>query len=265
MPNKYLAREDAPFDAALWSKLDAAMIDAASRELTGRRLLEVEGPYGLGLKAIPRPDKTTESGLIASQPLPVLSIYEEFTLGTRDLANYEREGAALSLQPVVQAARRCAQREDALIFYGAPGIEAVDGLFNVPGAHSFELADWSEVGAAADDVIQAVTELDTAGFHGPYIMALAPERYNMLLRLYERGNKTELEHLQMMVTDGIVKAPALEEGGLLMATGRQFASLILGQDMTVGFLGPAGDHVEFFVSESLVLRIRVPEALCALT
>ncbi len=264
MPNKYLAREDAPFDATVWSKLDAAMVDAASRELAGRRLLDIEGPFGLGLKTVPLPDKMTESGFVASRVLPVLSIYEEFTLGVRDLANYEREGITLSMRPVVEAARRCTRREDELLFNGAPDVDGVDGLLNVPGAHAFELGDWSEVGTAVADVIQAVTELDEAGFHGPYVMALAPERYNLLLRLYERGNKTELEHLKMVVTEGVVKAPALEEGGVLLAAGRQFASLILGQDMTVGFIGPVGDQIEFFVSESLVLRIRVPEAICAL-
>jgi len=34
--------------------------------------------------------------------------------------------------------------------------------------------------------------------------------------------------------------------------------------MTVGFIGPASDRMEFFVVESLALRIRRPDAVCML-
>jgi len=67
-----------------------------------------------------------------------------------------------------------------------------------------------------------------------------------------------------MVTGGVFKAPILESGGVLLASGRQFASIVLGQDMTIGFIGPAGGEVEFSISESLALRIRQPQALCVL-
>ena len=108
MANKYLAREDAPFDAEIWDVLDAAMKQAAKNQLVGRRLLDVQGPFGLGLKSVPLGDAESESGLIASQVLPVLFIQESFTLGTRDVANYEREGIALDTCPVSDAARECA-------------------------------------------------------------------------------------------------------------------------------------------------------------
>ena len=45
---------------------------------------------------------------------------------------------------------------------------------------------------------------------------------------------------------------------------RQFATIVVGQDMTVGFVGPAGDEIEFTISESLVPRIRRPQAVCIL-
>jgi uncharacterized linocin/CFP29 family protein len=66
------------------------------------------------------------------------------------------------------------------------------------------------------------------------------------------------------VADGIVKAPALKKGGVLLASGRQFCSLCLGQDMTIGYTGPAGENLEFYVTESLALLIKVPGAICLL-
>jgi uncharacterized linocin/CFP29 family protein len=102
--------------------------------------------------------------------------------------------------------------------------------------------------------------MDKAGFHGPYTLAVAPERYNHLFRPVRPMNS----NLQALVTDGIFKAPALESGGILMASGRQYASIVLGQDMNLDYNGPVGENLEFSVSESLALLIRDPRAICVL-
>lgn len=261
MTNKYLAREDAPFGSEVWEVLDSAMKQAAESQLVGRRLLDVEGPFGLGLKSVPLGDEETDAGLIASQVLPVVFVQRAFTLGTRDVANYEREAIALDTCPVSETARECARLEDTLIFHGTTN---VPGLLSVSGSTSMNLLSWDEVGAAAKGVIEAITRLDDAGFHGPYSLALAPERYNLLFRLYPQGKQSELEHIKTMVTDGVFKTPILKEGGVLLASTAQCASIVLGQDMTVGYVGPAGAKQEFTVSESLTVRIRQPKAICVL-
>ncbi|NYT07778.1 MAG: bacteriocin family protein, partial [Methanomicrobiales archaeon] len=132
------------------------------------------------------------------------------------------------------------------------------------GANSQKLASWSTVGKAADDVIQAMIALDEAGYHGPYALTLAPARFNLLYRRYVQGIGTELEHLKSIVTDGIFKAPVLKTGGVLIATGRQYASIVIGQDMTTGFVGPSGDALEFSITESLALVVREPASICVL-
>jgi uncharacterized linocin/CFP29 family protein len=259
--NRYLAREDAPFGTATWQLLDQTMVETARSQLTGRRLLPIEGPYGLGLKTVPLRDEASAEGLVASKTLPVVLIQEHFTLPTRDLLNYEQEGVALDTTAVQDAALSVARREDALLFEGHGD---VPGLMNTVGVQSLEISAWESVGAAADELIEAVSLLDEAGFHGPYSLALTPRLYNRLLRRYPQGNMTELQHLQQMITDGIVKAPALEAGGVLLASDRQHASIVLGQDMTIGFIGPAGSEVEFSLSESLTVRVRHPQAVCIL-
>jgi uncharacterized linocin/CFP29 family protein len=75
---------------------------------------------------------------------------------------------------------------------------------------------------------------------------------------------TEMEHIQTLVTGGLVKVPILKDGGVLLAVGRQYASIVLGQDMTVGFIGPDEEKLEFSVSESLALYLRVPASVCVL-
>lgn len=261
MANKYLGRDGAPFGEEIWAVMDAIMVEAAKAQLAGRRLLPLEGPYGLGLKAIPLPDAEVVSGMFVSQLLPLVYLTEEFEIPLRDLAAYEREGLAFNAQPIAQAAIACARREDELLFHGAAGLP---GLLTAPGVQKAKLSDWSPVGAAMDDLIRAVTALDEAGFHGPYALGLAPTRYNLLFRRYPDGSMTEREHVQTLVTAGLVKVPILKDGGVLLAVGRQYASIVLGQDMTIGFIGPDEEGLEFSISESLALYLRAPASVCVL-
>ncbi|MGC8787992.1 MAG: family 1 encapsulin nanocompartment shell protein, partial [Anaerolineae bacterium] len=186
-----------------------------------------------------------------------------FVLGTRDLASYEREGVPLDLSAVTEAAIACARLEDDLIFNGLAKLR-LPGLLNVPGHNKVKLSPWEKPGDAAEDVIKSLTALDSSGFHGPYSLALAPSRYNLLFRRYPQGNQTEMEHLQSMVTAGIFKAPILKDGGVLLASGVQYASIVIGQDMSIGFIGPSNGDLEFSISESLVLRVRQPKSICVL-
>jgi uncharacterized linocin/CFP29 family protein len=261
MANKYLARDDAPFGSTVWELLDTTMQEVARSQLVGRRVLDTEGPYGLGLKAVPLADRETGSGLIASQVLPVFFVQKPFSLGTRDIANYERDGLAPDTGPVAEATLECARLEDELIFHGAPN---VPGLLTAEGSSRMDLSSWEEIGAAANDIIHAMTHLDDAGFHGPYCLALAPQRYNLLFRLYPRGKQTELEHLKTMASEGVYKAPILESGGVLLAANVRCAAIVLGQDLNVGYVGPAEGRQEFSISESLAVRIRQPGAICIL-
>jgi uncharacterized linocin/CFP29 family protein len=261
MDGRYLGRDDAPISVETWGLLDTVMVEAAKGILTGRRLLGISGPYGLGLKSIPMSDGKGRKGFITSDCLPVPLIQATFCLGKRDIAAYERDRILFDPCAVATAACACASGEDALIFEGAPG---VPGLLSAKGSQSVKISPWEAVGAAADEIISAVTALDDAGFHGPYCMGLAPRRYNLLFRRYPQGEGTELEHLRTIVTGGIYKAPVLKDGGVLLASGKQFAEIVVGQDMSVGFIGPAEENLEFSISESLVPVIHTPDAVCVL-
>jgi uncharacterized linocin/CFP29 family protein len=268
MSTKYLHREDAPFGSDVWKAVDHVVSEAAKSQLSGRRLLHIEGPYGLGLKSLPGADRAVDSpvegaGLVASAAAPVALIQKPFSLSARDIAAAEQTGLPLPLAPAAEAALACARLEDELIFNGSKPLGA-DGLLNASGTLSAKLKAWTEVGAAVEDIIGAATKLDEAGFHGPYALALGPARFNKLFRRYAQGNATELEHVRQVVTEGIVKAPAVGNGGLLLASGRQYATIVVGQDLSTGFVGPADGGYDFVLSESVALRLLQPAAVCVL-
>ncbi|MDD5143576.1 family 1 encapsulin nanocompartment shell protein [Methanoregula sp.] len=262
MEKDYLGRNEAPISAGTWKLLDTTMIEAAKSQMTGRRLVGIEGPYGLGLKVIPLSDCEIGEGIRSSPFIPVHLVSSSFFLSKRDLAASEKDQMLLDTEPVASAAIECARVEDGIIF---SGIQDTPGLLGAGGPASLALTKWDKIGTAADQIIKAVTMLDDAGLHGPYCMGLAPSQYNLLLRRYPQGDGTELDHIRSILGGDVVKAPVLKKGGVLLASGRQYCSLVIGQDMTIGFNGPAGDSLEFTVSESLALLVRVPEAICVLT
>ena len=266
MASDYLTREDAPFGEEIFSKLDEVVASVAKAQLSDRRLLDIEGPYGLALKSVPLNDAVISDGdvkVLSSATLPLPLIQTQFCLSARDLATFEETGFSLDTESVARAAMAAAEAEDSLLFDGNKKL-GISGLLTADGAQSVKLGKWDEIGTAANDVIAALSALDKAGFHGPYLLALAPDLYNLLYRLLPQGFQAEMQYVESIVGSSVIKAPGIKKGGVLIAEGKQFASIVIGQDMSVGFVGPQGSDYEFKIVESLAPRIRVPASVCVL-
>ncbi|MGD9613885.1 MAG: family 1 encapsulin nanocompartment shell protein [Alphaproteobacteria bacterium] len=262
-----LNRGYAPFPEHAWEMIDNAAASAARDRLTGRRFLDLEGPFGLGLTVIeignddycrqPGPD---EAGQILGHAMQVPMIRKSFRISIRRVAAYLDNGQPLDLSPVEDAAEAVADREEELIYYGQPAF-GVYGLLTVEGRQQIEGGDWSKPNETLNDVINAVTRLDEAGFHGPYALALAPALYNKLFLLFPGTDVAGIEHLRRLATAGIYKASI--EGGVLVDT--RAGVLILGQDLRTGYSSQDGVHYHLYVSESIVLRIDEPKAICVIS
>jgi uncharacterized linocin/CFP29 family protein len=88
MTNAFLTREAAPLSDGLWEVLDKTVLGVARSELAGRRLLEIDGPYGLGLKDVALTDEEVSDGVFVGTTLPLTYIQRRFLLAPRDLAAY---------------------------------------------------------------------------------------------------------------------------------------------------------------------------------
>jgi uncharacterized linocin/CFP29 family protein len=262
-----LNRDHAPFPAQIWGMIDEAAASAARDRLTGRRFLDLEGPFGLGLTVIeignddycrqPGPD---EAGQILGRAIQVPMIRKSFRISIRRVAAHLDNGQPLDLSPAQDAAEAVADREDEFVYRGQPDFGAF-GLLTVEGRQHQEGGDWSALDGALQDVLAAVTKLDDAGFRGPYALALAPALYNGLFRIYPGTDTLQLEHLKRLCTRGIYKAPI--DGGVLVDAPR-VGVLIVGQDLRAGYIGQDGIHYQLYVSESVVLRIDEPKAVCTI-
>lgn len=269
MSDKYLHREGAPFGAAVWEKIDETVMSVAKARMAGRRLLHLDGPHGLGLQAFGNAGSgsagTDTGGVAVRAPAmtPLLSIERSFALAVRDIAAFESTGQLLDLGSAAKAAAACADQEDALVFNGLKPL-GLEGLLTARGVQSCKLREWKEVGSAVDNILEGVTKLDAEGFQGPYAVALAPALFNTLFRRYLQGDQTEMEHLRQAVTEGIVKAAAIDRGGVLVTAVKELVSIVVGQDLLTAFVGPAGRDYQFAVSETAVLRLAEPTSVCVL-
>jgi uncharacterized linocin/CFP29 family protein len=90
---------------------------------------------------------------------------------------------------------------------------------------------------------------------------LAPALYNNLFRRYPGSDLLQIEHLKRLCTRGIVKANI--DGGVLVAN--DVGSIVIGQDLQIAYLTPDAAHENFAVTESLVLKIEAPDAICTIT
>ena len=252
--------------AELMQQIEKAAVSAARDVLSGRRIIDVEGPYGVGLTTVEvgNDDKCREPGpleasAVVSRALSVPMIYRRFALSKRRIAAFREMGQPLNLKGAEDAAQAVAAREEEFIYFGQPDFN-LSGLLTAPGRQTVKGGNWDNVDEVLTDVINAVNVLDSKGYRGPYGLALAPELYNNLFRRYPGSDLLQIEHLKRLCTRGIVKAAI--EGCVLVA--RDVGSIVLGQDLQISYLATDAAHEHFAVTESLLLKIEAPDAICTI-
>lgn len=262
----YLNRGQSHLPDKIWREIERAAVEAARDRLTGRRFLDLQGPFGVGLTAIEagnddycRQPSADEAGAVMGRTISVPMLRRAFRLSVRRIAGYLENGQPLDLTPAQDAAEAVADREEEFVYRGQPDFQ-LPGLLTHDGRQQLEGGDWAAVERALSDVLAAVTLLDEAGYRGPYALALAPALYNGLFRLYPGSDVSQIQHLRHLCTRGIYKAPI--GGGVLVDP--RVGALVLGQDLQPGYIGQDGVHYQLYLTESIVLRIDEPRAICTI-
>lgn len=263
----YLNRHNAPFEEETWRRIDQAAVKAASDLLTGRRILDVDGPYGVGLTSIeagqddyiPSSQGSRVAQAVMGHAIAVPMLRAECRLSIRRLAAYYDMHLPLDLTPVEDAAEAVAMREEELIYYGQPELH-LQGLMTAEGRNHHDGGDWNDIDQALNDVLAAVNALDHQGFRGPYALALSPALYNGLFRRYAGTSMLQLEHLRRLCQRGVYKASIT--GGVLVDA--RAGKCILGQDLMAGYIGQDGVYYQLYLSESIVFRLDEARAICTI-
>lgn len=267
---------DAPLSVSDFNELDHIVIEAAKKQLTGRRFIELYGPLGRGVQSIHTEvfmepsaahmgfegsfETEIESSKRVNHTIPML--YKDFVLYWRDIEQAKTLDIPIDFSSAANAARDVALLEDKMIFHGAAQFD-IPGLMNVKGRQTHLIGNWHESGSAFQDVVEARGKLMEMNHNGPYALVLSPELYALLHRVHRDTNVLEIEHVREIVTDGVFQSPVLKgKTGVLVNTGRNNLDLAISEDLETAYLGEEGMNHPFRVYETAVLRIKRPSAIC---
>jgi uncharacterized linocin/CFP29 family protein len=260
-----LHRELAPISAAAWDDLEAEIRRTVTRNLAGRRLVDVPEPGGVALAAVTTghldPIDAPAEGVAAHvrRARPLVELRVPFTVDRRDVDDVERGAKDPDWQPAKDAARLIARAEDRAIFegYAAAGIE---GLRAASANPAIALPD--EPREYPNAVARAVTALRLAGVDGPYSLALSADAYTAVNETSDHGYPIH-EHLARLVSGDIVWAPAITGAFLLSTRGGDF-ELRVGQDLSVGYESHDATSVRLYLQETFTFLTYTAEAVVAL-
>ncbi len=262
-----LMRDDAPLSAEQWQQVDATVRETVGQVLIGRRMLDLYGPLGFGAYTVPlyaySRDETTPVRAEIKRQLPMVTLMKKFIIAVKDL-ELMNAGQPFDIGPIATAATNMALAEDRLIFHGDEE-EGVAGLLTTEGRTTLPLSDWDDEGQALADISAATAELVSAGFYGPYFVAMHPTRASKLHRVHGKRGILEIELLERQAQGGVFTSPVMPKDQVILLAGQAtYVDLAIGMDTSVGFIETADLEHLFRLMETLALRIKQPGAICTL-
>jgi uncharacterized linocin/CFP29 family protein len=261
-----LHRELAPISDAAWADIEEEATRTLKRYLAARRVIDVQGPGGVGLSAVGTGHLKTiaspDVGILARQRevKPLVELRVPFELDRQQIDDVERGADDSDWQPVKDAAKKIAYAEDRAIFegYAAAGIGGIR-----QGTSNPVMTLPADVRQYPDAIAQALSQLRLVGVNGPYTVLLGADAYTALAETVDNGYPV-LEHVKKLVKDQIVWAPALPGAFVLTTRGGDF-DLHLGQDVSIGYLSHTDTTVRLYLQETFTFLLLTTEAVVALT
>src|SRR6478752_8342404 len=103
----------------LMASIEHAAVSAARQVLSGRRIIDVEGPYGVGLTTVEvgnddlcREPGPEEASAVVSRAVSVPMIYRRFAISKRRIAAWQQMGQPLNVRAAEDAGQAVAAREE---------------------------------------------------------------------------------------------------------------------------------------------------------
>src|SRR6202050_296729 len=260
-----LHRELAPISDGAWDQIEEEAQRTLKRYLAGRRVVDVKGPGGSMLSAVGTGHlsnlEAPGAGIIARQRIvkPMVELRVPFQLARQQIDDVERGANDADWQPLKDAAKRIAFTEDRAIFEGsaAGGIEGRrQGTSNKVAALPGDPSHYP------DAIAEALSQLRLAGVNGPYAVVMGADAYTALSEASDHGYPV-IQHIQRLVNDEIIWAPAIAGAFLLTTRGGDF-TLHLGQDVSIGYLTHPHNAVRLYLQESFTFLPLTSEASVAL-
>jgi uncharacterized linocin/CFP29 family protein len=268
-----LSRTSSPVPEALWQQIDAAAVSVARSVLTGRRILHLVGPLGVGVNTITIDDADAKAevetdGILTTagrKLAEIPTLFADFTLFARDLAQSDTAGQPADLSAAQAAAQIVALREDRLIFLGNEKL-GFEGLLTAKGVQKLTRGDWSIGENAFTDVAAAIEAMVAQGVFGAYTLVVSPTLHTQLQRLQPAMGMLELDRVSKLVDGRLYKSPVLgKEQAVLLCAQPENMDLVVGQDLAAAYLEQQGLNHLFRLTETALPRLKRRKAVVVFT
>lgn len=209
--------------------------------------------------------------------IPILS--KDYKLHWRDVLARRNNGEDLNTQHATNAARQIAEEEDKLIltgeYSGWPAL-GIEGLATATGRNTEAGGDWSSTYLA--DVSDAIDELETDGYYGPYKLVISSTFFSQLRTIIADSNLWAFDAVNKLLTNGasigtsnIVVSNSLyaQDGGvdnaLVIDTSPGNFELLIGADTSNYLTQLPSMNYQGKVWEAVVPVIKRADAICEIT
>jgi uncharacterized linocin/CFP29 family protein len=256
-----LKRELAPILPDAWKLIDDQAIEVLTYNLTGRKLVDLDGPHGWRFGAV---DLGKLSAIQYDQPgvtmgyrqvQPVVEIRAPIRLDITDLDDVARGSRHPDLGSVVDAAEKIAMTEDGAIFHGCTPAGIV-GMIEASPHEPRTVAQPAEYPRA---ILEALAVLRGAGVTGPFAIALGPEAYDDLFAATNDGYPIAKQIQSLLIDGPLLRTPALQGAVVLSIRGGDY-EITLGQDLSIGYSYHDERTVHLYLVESFTFRVLEPAA-----
>ena len=260
-----LHRELAPISDAAWAQIEEETARTFKRHLAGRRVVDVQGPAGVGVSAAGTGHlhsiAAPRDGVLARQRevKALVELRFPFELDRQAIDDVERGANDSDWQPAKDAARQIAFAEDGAVFdgYTAAGIVGIR-----QGTSNPKITLPADVREYPNAITQGLSQLRLAGVNGPYAVVLGADAYTALAETSDHGYPV-LDHVKRLVDEKIIWAPAIEGAFVLTTRGGDF-DLHIGQDVSIGYLSHTDTAVRLYLQETFTFLLLTTEASVAL-
>lgn len=258
----FLKKSLAPITDAAWSEIEAQAKVVLKSRLTARKFVDVDGPKGLqhgavslGRLDLPARQKKGDVQYGIHQVLPLIETRVPFQLKVWELDNAVRGAKNIDLAPMEEAARKIADFEEKVIYYGLPSTQ----MSGLKAATAHPLRSCPKNGK---DAIAAIAEgirlFKETGIGGPYTLLANPAIWQEI-NSFSQGYPLR-RHLAEMLQGEVILCPAIKGLFLVSTRGGDF-QLTLGLDFAIGYESHTSEEVRLFFGESFAFQVFEPAAL----
>lgn len=265
----YLSRENSPLSEKLWEQIDQTVIGTARKTLVCRRFLHIFGPLGAGVTGIHiddanEVDEIYEEGLMTTKGrryVEIPTIYDDFTLLSRDLESSTNSGYPADLSKAAYSAEAAARKEDRLILFGSAG-QGYEGIFATRGTEKLKRSDWTTGENAFADLVKGLEAFTKKGIFGAYTLIISPDLFLPLQRLQPGTGLLEIDRMKTLLNGNVFTSSVLGIGkAALLCPEARYMDLVIGQDLAAAYLEQKDLNHNFRLLENVLFRLKNRQAV----